>query len=134
MNTTTHARGILAESAADLVTIAFPGTDYRLRLSVYQPPRTPAGKKIHGSIRTQARRVDVVHTGGKYIEPLQGTPRRVQGEIISTDAGDNSLIINAGIPLVCKLTDPRQTATQFKQGDLVAFEVLPGASFTPANP
>lgn len=132
MNTFQQARGVLAESAPDRVTIQFPGTDYRLQLAVYQPPRSPVGKKIQGSIRAQARRVDLVRTGGRYIEPLQGTPRRIQGEVLATDAGDNSLLVGAGIPILCKLTDPRQNVTQFKQGDLIAFEVLPGVSFSPA--
>ncbi len=127
-----HARGVLAETSTERVTISFPGTDYRLHLAVYQPPNTAVGKRILGSIRTQARRVDVVHTGGRYIEPLEGTPRRIQGEIIAADTGDNTLTINAGIPIICKLTDPRQRANQFKPGDLVAFDALPGASFTPA--
>ena len=129
-----HARGVLAESSAERVTISFTGTDYRLHLVVYQTPSTPVGKRILGSIRTQARRVDVVHTGGRYIEPLQGTPCRIQGEVITADAGDNTITVSAGVPIICKLTDRRQRADQFKPGDLVAFDVLPGASFTPAVP
>ncbi|MBL8745487.1 MAG: hypothetical protein JNK58_03930 [Phycisphaerae bacterium] len=129
---THHARGVLAETAADSVTVSFPGTNYRLRLRVYQPPTTPVGKRIIGSIRVQAKRVDNVHTGGRYVEPLEGSPRRVQGEVITNDVGDNTLVINAGIPIFCKLTDPRQNAGQFKAGDLISCEVAPGASFAPA--
>ncbi len=136
MTTTTqqsrHARGVLAAASPERVTISFPGTDYRLILAVYQSPSTPVGKKINGSIRVQAKRVDVVRTGGKYIEPLDGTPRRIQGEVVASDTGENTLTVNAGVPIICKLTDARQRADQFRIGELVSFEVNPGASFTQA--
>jgi hypothetical protein len=122
----------LAAASPERVTISFPGTDYRLILAVYQSPSTPVGKKINGSIRVQAKRVDVVRTGGKYIEPLDGTPRRIQGEVVASDTGENTLTVNAGVPIICKLTDARQRADQFRIGELVSFEVNPGASFTQA--
>lgn len=130
---THHALALLAEASAEHVVLAFPGTEYRLRLAVYQRPGAEFGKRIGGTIRTQARRVDLVRTGGRYVEPLVGPPRRVQGNVVSIDAAENTLVVNAGMPVACKLTDPRQRADQFHVGDLVACEVLPGASFTPAG-
>lgn len=126
------ARAVLRESGDERVVLAVPGTDYQLHLGVYKAPSTPVGKRILGTIRAQARRIDVVHTGGRYIEPVYGTPRRIQGEIVAIDAANQTLTVHAGVPVVCK-TDGRQRADQFKLGDLVAFDVLPGASFTPAG-
>jgi len=126
------ARAVLHEATDESVVLAVPGTDYLLRLSVYKAPSTPVGKRILGTIRAQARRIDIVHTGGRYIEPVYGTPRRIQGEIVATDPAQQTLTVSAGVPIVCK-TDARQRADQFKVGDLVAFDLLPGASFTPGG-
>ena len=92
-----------------------------------------AGKKARGVIRANARRIDVVTTGGRYIEPVQGTPRRIQGPIIDVDTGRNTVTIHAAAPIVCKVTDPRQRADQFKPGDFVACDLIPGSSFTPRS-
>lgn len=126
-----HARAILAESAEDRVVLTIPGTDYQIHLLVYQRPSTPIGKRIIGTIRAAARRVDVVRTGGRYVEPVYGRPRRIQGEIIAIDGADNSITVDAGMPIVCKVGDARQRADQFKVGDFVSFDALPGSSFTP---
>lgn len=126
------ARGVLMEADDDRIVFAVPGTEYQLHLLVYQKPTTPIGQRLTGIIRAQARRIDVVHRGGKYIEPLYGHPRRVQGEIIAIDPAGRSVTVDAGVPIVCS-TDERQVAQDFGEGDFVSFDVLPGASFTPAN-
>lgn len=124
------ARAVLHDANDDTVVLAVPGTDYLLRLSVYKAPSTPIGKRILGTVRAQARRIDVVRTGGRYIEPVYGPPRRIQGEIVAVDPANQTITVHAGVPVVCK-TDGRQRADAFKVGDFVAFDVLPGASFTP---
>jgi hypothetical protein len=126
------ARGVLAEVSAERIVLEVPGTSYRVQLEVYQPPRTAVGKRIIGTIRANAKRVDVVVTGGRYLEPVYGRPRRLQGEVVGIDAGENSITVDATIPIVCKLTDPRQKAGDFKVGDFVALDVTPGATFTPS--
>lgn len=126
----TLARGVLAEAASDRIVLEVPGTSYRVHLQVYQSPRTPVGKRIAGTIRASAKRVDVVATGGRFIEPVYGRPRRLQGEVVHIDASENSVTVDATIPIVCKLTDPRQKAGNFKVGDFVALDVTPGATFT----
>ena len=126
-----HARGVLAESGFERITFEVPGTSYRFELLVYQQPRTPVGKRIVGTIRAQAKRVDLVHTGGRYVEPVYGRPRRVQGEVLAIDAVENTITVDAGLPIVCRLTDARQKAGDFPPGSFVSFDVTPGASFTP---
>lgn len=126
-----HARGILVEADAQHIVLGIAGTDYQLSLQVYQQPKTEVGKRIAGTIRAQARRIDVVKTGGRYIEPLAGRPRRVQGQVVAIDEGERSVTVHAGVPIVCAL-DEHQRPSDFEVGHFVSFDVLAGASFTPA--
>jgi hypothetical protein len=106
-------------------------TSYQLHLLPSGEIRTPVGKRIVGTIRAQARRVDKVSTGGRYVEPVIGRPRRVQGSVVEGDAPARTITVDAGVPIVCTLTDSRQSAAAFGPGDLVSFDVLDGATFTP---
>jgi hypothetical protein len=126
-----QARGVLAEAGDDRIILEIPGTDYRIQLQVYQRPKSAVGKRIVGTIRAMAKRIDVVHSGGRYLEPLYGRPRRIQGEVLHIDAAENAVVVDAGVPVVCKVTDARQKAMDFKPGDFVSFDAMPGATFTP---
>ncbi len=126
-----HARGVLDSQHDGQIVLAVPGTSYQIHLSVYQPVNTPAGKRLVGTIRGQARRIDVVRTGGRYIEPVMGRPRRIQGTVVAIDAAGQTLTVDAGVPMVCKV-DGIQRADQFAVGQLVALDLVPGTGFTPA--
>ncbi len=126
-----HARGTLAGKSGEEIIFAIPETNYELLLSVLREPSVEKGKKIAGVIRVDARRVDLVRTGGRYVEPVYGRPRRLQGDVIAVDPANRTLTVNAAIPFVAKL-QKSQPVDQFKVGDFVAFECMPGASFTPA--
>jgi len=122
--------GVLAEKSDDRVIISLPETCYEFHLNVYKPVTTPVGKRITGTIRAQARRIDVVKTGGRYIEPVNGRPRRVQGVITAIDASERTVTVDAGVPIVCKV-DARQAPGDFNVGDFVTFATLSGSSFSP---
>lgn len=130
------ARGVLAEVVAPSATkpgyikVTFPNTNYELHLLPTGPINTPVGKRLIGTIRARAKRMDIVETGGRFIEPVYGRPRRVQGTVVAIEG--NAVVVDAGMPIHCEPTDPRQKAADFKPGDLVAFDVLDGATFTPA--
>lgn len=132
------ARGVLEATNAATATrsshvvISFPNTSYRLHLVPLSAIHGEVGKRIIGTIRAQARRVDIVDTGGKYVEPVFGRPRRIQGRVIAADAATNTITVDAGMPIHCELTDERQTAGQFPVGVLVSFDALEGATFTQA--
>ncbi len=128
--TPTLAQGALAEVHDDSVVLALLGTDYLLRLLVGQRPTTRIGQRIAGAIHAQARRVDIVGAGGRYIEPLVGRPHRVQGEVIAVDPHAQTITVDAAVPIICRLQSGQRT-DQFKPGDFVSFDVLPGARFTP---
>ena len=126
------SRGVLAERHADHIVLSIPGTDYRLHLLTAAPVTGEVGKRIRGVIRGQARRIDVVVTGGRYVEPVYGRPRRVQGSIdaVDTDADTVTVRIHDAAAIVCR-TDGRQRAADFRVGQFVSLDVTPGATFSP---
>lgn len=144
----TAARGVLHEIVAATATkpgyivLAIPGSNYQLHLrpSAELAARlSPAnvGKRLVGQISVEARRIDSVRTGGRYIEPVHGRPRRVQGTVTAVDMASGTIIVDAGgattvdglpLPVRCRPTDARQRADQFAPGDLVSMDVLDGAT------
>lgn len=146
-NAVHHARGTLAETVAVSATrpayivMAIPGSQYQLHLRPEGAITAELGKRLVGTITAQARRVDPTVTGGRFVEPVIGRPRRIQGTILAVDPAANTLTINAGggvavdglpLPIVCKLTDPRTKASDYTPGQFVGFDVLDGATFKQA--
>ena len=130
------ARGVFAgniEATATrpaYVRLQVPNTSYDLHLVPTAPVTVAPGKRLIGVIRASARRVDVVGTGGRYLEPVYGRPQRVQGSVVSADPQSNTIVVNAGVPVTCALTDTRQKASDFAPGQFVSFDVLENATFT----
>ncbi len=124
--------GVLDAVDGDVMFLRVPESSYRIQLQVTATPATPVGKRITGLIHVQARRIDKVGTGGRYVEPVEGRPRRVQGSVIAVDPTDRTITVNAGVPIVCR-TDERQTPADFEVGDFVTMGVNAGATFTPAG-
>lgn len=128
------ARGTLEEIVQPSATrpafikLALPNTSYSLHLQPTGalPSGERIGKRLVGTIRAKARRIDVVGTGGRYVEPVFGRPRRVQGTVIRT-TGD-AVIVDAGVPIHCTPQDPRQKVGDFQPGQFVSFDVLDGAT------
>jgi hypothetical protein len=114
------------------IVLGLPGTDYQLHLKLAGGTPAPSGAEVSGMIQARARRVDVVQTGGRYVEPLAGPPRRVQGTIVAADAGAHTLTVACapGCALVCELT-AGQPGADLPVGALVAFELEGPASFLP---
>jgi len=131
------ARGVLVELGQEIAgrhesaVIEFPNTNYQLHLVPTGVIRTPIGKRILGTIHAHARRIDVVGTGGRYIEPVYGPPRHVQGTIVAIT--DEDLVINAGVPIHCRPTERDQQPSDYELGQIVGCAVMPGATFTEAS-
>ena len=127
------ARGTLTEIVAPTATntgfikVSFPNTSYELHLAPVSPPRTEPGKKIHGVIRAKARRIDTVQTGGRYVEPVFGRPRRVQGTVLAVTGSE--VLVNAGVPIHLTPTHPQQNAADFEPGEFISCDVMDGATF-----
>lgn len=122
--------GILREVNEGRITLFIPGTDYMLHLAVDEGFDAPVGSKIRGRVRATARRIDVISAGGRYIEPVEGRPRRIQGRVISVDEVNDTLTVRAAIPIVCRTND-LQKAGMFQVDQMVSFDVEPGARFEP---
>ncbi|GAB4108732.1 MAG: hypothetical protein Kow00105_16410 [Phycisphaeraceae bacterium] len=122
------ATGVLVEKSPDKLVLAVPGTDYRLRLVPVGPIQAEVNERVSGIIRAKALRVDVIPAGGRFIEPVFGRPRRVQGRIIGGDVKANTLTVQACVPITVTLM-PNQRAAQFAIGQMVSFDVEPGATF-----
>ncbi len=118
-------------SDAKLV-LAIPGTNYQIHLKVDQPVQPDVFNQVAGRITAQARRMDKVETGGRYVEPCYGRPRRVQGRVTASDEQANTVTVFAGLPLIVTPLAP-QTASDFAEGDFVSFDVESGATFHPAT-
>jgi hypothetical protein len=129
----TTAHGTLIEQRDGLVILALPGSDYRLHLTCEHPLTPGVGGRVHGVIFAQARRVDVVRSGGAFIEPVYGRPRRIQGRVIAHDRDANTITVNCGpCPITATLLPP-QKAGDFADGAFVGFDIEPGATFEPEH-
>jgi len=132
MSTTTASgpivEGRLAEQIDGKIVLTVPETSYRLHLVVEQALQAQVGERITGVIRCKAKRVDVVPSGGRFIEPVYGRPRRIQGVVSGGDVQANTLLVKAGAPVTVTLM-PSQKAGDFKIGQMVCFDVERGASF-----
>jgi hypothetical protein len=129
----TLIRGVLAEAKDGHVVIAVPESDYRVRLVLDGELKSTVGDKVHGAVHAQARRIDVIKSGGAYVEPVNGRPRRVQGRIVEVDAPGDTITVFAGACGITCLCAARQRASQFKVDQLVSMDVEPGATFTPGG-
>jgi len=119
--------GVVDEVHDAWIQIRIPDTDYRLRLVPAQGLSVKVGDKIDGVIRAQALRMDVIPAGGRYIEPVQGRPRRVQGRVVGGNVSLNEVYIKAGPGVVVTPMAP-QRASDFSIGQMVSFDVRDGAT------
>lgn len=133
------ARGTLAEirpataTQPAFVVLTVPNTDYRLHLRPFNDDLSVfegrVGRKVIGRIRAEARRIDSVGAGGRYVEPCFGRPRRVQGMVRGIVGQENAVLVGAGVPVHLVVTAPGQTPGQFAEDDFVTCGVKDGASF-----
>lgn len=129
----TAAHGTLIEQRDGITILALPGSDYRLHLACESELHPGVGGRVHGIIRAQARRVDVTRSGGAFIEPVYGRPRRIQGRVIATDPQANTITVNTGVCPITAALLPPQKASDFADGAFVGFDVEPGATFVPEH-
>lgn len=122
--------GLLLHHRPETIVLGLPGTDYQLHLQLNIPTGIDEGKSITGQIQARARRVDIVQTGGRYIEPVYGRPRSLQGRISAIDPIANTITVDCSCPFICQLV-ANQKATAFSQGMLVRFDIERGATFQP---
>ena len=127
------AHAHLAERKDGEVVLTIHHTDYQLHLAADNDAvaALPLHKPVTGRITANARRVDLATTGGRFIEPVYGRPRRIQGRISGIDPAANTLTLQICCPITITLM-PEQKAEDFEVGQLVGCDVEKGARFEPA--
>jgi len=118
--------------AGEMVELLIPSSDYRLLLRLDGDPALlpDAGKRLRGVIRGTALRMHRAVAGGRFIEPVYGHPRIVQGTVMAIDPRRNRMLADVVVPMWLEL-QADQPVGAFATGDLVNFYVETGLAFTP---
>ncbi len=120
-------RGRIVASDGIEVVLAIPESPYRLHLSAASPPAAAVGDAVHGSITAQAARLHRASAGGRFLEPIVGPLRTIAGRVESMDAA--GCVVRSVVPL---RVDVDAVDPSLKEGDLVTFDVRPGAVWSEA--
>ena len=129
-----------SEPTDDLVVLGVHGTDYLIELAPTVPsdefpaPRSSRNRRIRGTVAGRALKMHHAEAGGRFIEPVHGRPRIVQGTVFEVDAPNDRLLMDVVVPMWITLDTATtgQSASEFSPGDLLNFYLEPGTSFTPA--
>lgn len=129
------ARLVLESRTSEHVVVSIPGTSYRLTLTPTVPPQTipvADGKRLLGVLRGKAQQMHVASAGGRFIEPVYGHPRIVQGTIQSIDRERNRVLVQMVVPAWLDVA-AGQSASEFVPGQLVNMYVESGMTITPVG-
>jgi len=123
-----QVRGTLLEKTDDALVLGLPGTDYRIHLvpTIHiDEITTPPGKRLAGTIEARALKVHRTSAGGRFIEPVWGAPRIVQGTIVTIETGR----VLVQTPVAMWITLPEgQASSDFATGQMVNFYVESGVA------
>jgi len=108
--------------------VSVPRTNYELDLLVEGvTDGLEAGKRLRGIVHARGLRMHRAAAGGTFIEPVQGTPRIVQGRVLATDTQSNCVLLHAGLPMWVRVPQG-QAAADFATGELLNFYVESGTA------
>lgn len=124
------AKGVILRAGEGRIVFHPLESNYELDL-VSTGAFTP-GQNVRGVIRCTARKVYTVPSGGGFVQPVLGTPRIIQGRVVTLD--ERSISVRAANSIfVVELptgTDTIDLHTgAIAAGSLVNVVALPGASF-----
>lgn len=107
------------------------GTNYELKLLTDVKYAGPVNQRVECLVRTTARKVYTVPSGGNFIAPIFGPPRTVQGRVLYAD--DRNLVVKAGTNVIVELPlteDAVDLAVGgLRVGAIANVTALPGARF-----
>jgi hypothetical protein len=127
------AKFIIHNTGAGTVTLRTPRNNYRTIFRLPDGAVVPGpGEPVHGEIRALAWKAEPVSLGGNYIEPLEGRPRRMQGNVLEVIAASNELRVKTPYEVIVKLPEKYQAA-QFPIGTRVGFDCIEVPIFIPAS-
>ena len=131
---------VLEEDPTDeRVVLGVHGTDYLLELTptithdLFPEPRSKRNRRIRGVIQGRALKMHHAQAGGRFVEPVHGQPRIVQGTVYEVDSANDRLLMDVVVPMWITVESEvtGQVASDFKAGDLLNFYLESGTSFTP---
>ncbi|MBI1336043.1 MAG: hypothetical protein GC164_03670 [Phycisphaera sp.] len=122
--------GALLEDKGDWIVVKVPGTDYQMHLAPKGRVTPGVGGQVSGRVHCQAHRLDRMKAGGRFIEPVYGRPRTLQGTVVSVDATANTVTLHCPAPFIATFTAD-QRASDFAVGELVGCHIERGATFEP---
>ena len=128
------ARLYLIGQTPEHVVLNIPGTNYQVKLRATGPVVPSPQGRVRGVIRLPVWKLDIVTAGGAFIEPVYGTPRRVQGNVIGTLPASNSVVVDiCGQPIIGDLP-ARWSAADLVVGSRVGLDIPEGGRFEPLPP
>lgn len=128
------------DPTSERVVLGLHGTDYLLELTPSIPsdrfpePRSRRNKRIRGVVHGRALKLHHAQAGGRFIEPVHGQPRIVQGTVYQVDEPNDRLLMDVVVPMWITVDSEitGQVAGDFAPGDLLNFYLESGTTFTPA--
>jgi hypothetical protein len=124
------SKGKILRQEAGRVVFSPANTSYELHLEA-PGYAGPTDKPVKGVIRATARKVYTMPSGGNFVTPILGTPRIVQGRVITLD--EKTITLQAGARFVITLPTGTDTVDLhtggISAGSLVNAVLLPGAMF-----
>ena len=128
------ANGKVIAATNGMVVFSPENTTYEMQLEIEGPTKNlKIGVWMEGHIIVNARKVLTVGSGGNFVAPIFGPPRKIQGRIRYID--EEQMVVQAGVPIIVKL--PHDSACfelahgQLAVGKMVNVDVLPGVVFEP---
>jgi hypothetical protein len=124
----------------ECVILGVHGTDYLLELTPTIPcdrfpePRSKRNRRIRGVVHGRALKLHRAQAGGRFVEPVHGQPRIVQGTVYEVDGPNDRILMDVVVPMWITVDSEitGQVASDFTPGDLLNFYLESGTSFTPS--
>lgn len=134
MPTTTNveptAKGVILR--AEPGRVVFHPLDSNYELDLVSTGCFTPGQNVRGVIRCNARKVYTVPSGGGFVQPVLGTPRIIQGRVITLD--EKTITVRAGNSIFVVTLPTGKDAIDLHTGaigagSLVNVVARPGAAF-----
>jgi hypothetical protein len=124
------ARGKIISVQDGMVVFAPANTNYKLHLqNKGDMDGKPAGM-IEALLRVSGRKIWTVKSGGNFIEPIFGPPRKIQGRVRYLD--NEKMVVQTGAPFIVALpADPAaydMCHGMLTVGDLVNVSLAPSGT------
>jgi hypothetical protein len=123
----------------DSVVLGVHHTDYLIRLipsvapADFPVPASRRNRRIRGTVEGRALKMHRADAGGRFIEPVHGQPRIVQGTVCRVDAANDRILMDIVVPMwiTVETEVTGQDASDFQQGELLNFYLESGTRFIP---